>query len=85
MIENRQVPKRESLKVNEEKWSKPLMDAGFVVLPSILLERQVAMDLDPVDLNILLHLIRHWWRADRLPYPTKRTIAECMRLSLIHI
>lgn len=39
------------------------------------------MDLDPVDMNILLHLIRHWWRADRLPYPTKRTIAECMRIS----
>ncbi len=73
--------KGNSLKRNEEKWSKSVLDAGFLVLPSVLLERQVALELDSIDMNILLHLMRFWWFKDRLPYPTKRTIAECMKIS----
>ena len=66
------------LRRNEEKWSAPLMDAGWTVLPSIILEKQQAIGLDPVDVNILLQLARHWWFNDNLPHPSKATLAECM-------
>jgi len=66
------------LRRNEEKWGKELIEAGWTLLPSTILERQQALGLDPMDINILLHLIRHWWYADRLPYPSKRVIAECI-------
>lgn len=66
------------LKRNEEKWTPALMDAGWTAIPSVLLERQQALGLDSIDLNIIMHLARHWWYLDNLPRPGKKTIAECM-------
>ena len=63
---------------NEKKWSKPVLAAGWSAIPSVLLERQQALGLSPTDLNILLQIIRHWWKKDSLPYPSKQTIAECI-------
>jgi DNA-binding transcriptional regulator YhcF (GntR family) len=74
--------RQESLRRNERKWTATLMDAGWTVLPSIILERQQALGLDAVDVNILLHLARHWWHADSLPHPSKRTVAECMNIDV---
>lgn len=74
--------RQESLRRNEKKWTATLMEAGWTVLPSIILERQRALGLDPVDVNILLHLARHWWHADTLPHPSKRTVAECMNIDV---
>jgi DNA-binding transcriptional regulator YhcF (GntR family) len=71
----------DGLKRNEEKWGKELLDAGWVMLPSTIVERQRALGLDAMDINILLHLIRHWWYADRLPFPSKRAIADCMNIN----
>jgi DNA-binding transcriptional regulator YhcF (GntR family) len=47
------------------------------MLPNVILERQRALGLDSVDVNILLHLVRHWWYAGELPFPSKKTIADC--------
>lgn len=69
---------KQTLRVNEEKWTKPLMDAGWTALPSVILERQQALGLDAIDLNILMHLAKHWWTADNHPYPSKGSIAACM-------
>jgi hypothetical protein len=46
----------ERLRRNEEKWTPTLMNAGWTVIPSILLEKQAALGLDAIDVNILLHL-----------------------------
>lgn len=46
------------LKVNERKWTKTLMDAGWTVIPSVILDRQQALGLEPMDVNILLHLAK---------------------------
>ncbi len=73
--------RQQHLRVNERKWTKPFMDAGWTVLPSVILERQQALGLQAVDVNIILHLARHWWFEDRLPFPSKRAIAECMGVS----
>ena len=69
---------QERLRRNEKKWTVTLMAAGWTVIPTVVLERQRALRLDSVDINILLHLARHWWYSDQPPYPTKKTIAECM-------
>lgn len=66
------------LKVNERKWGKPLMDAGYIIFPSIILERQQALGLEPIDVNILLHLARYWWDKDNAPHPSKKSIAAAV-------
>ena len=62
----------EQLRVNEKKWTKPLMDAGWSVLPNIIIEKQAALGLDPLDMNIILHLVQYWWVAANLPHTTER-------------
>lgn len=66
------------LKVNEKKWSKLLMDAGWTAIPSVIIERQKALGLDALDINILLHLATYWWTADNKPHPPKKRIAEAV-------
>jgi predicted transcriptional regulator len=70
-----------SLKENEKKWTKTLMDAGWTAIPSVILERQSALGLEPLDVNILLHLASHWWYATELPYPGKKSVAKAMSVS----
>ena len=82
------APKQKStvtLKENEKKWGKLLMDAGWTAVPSIILEKQQALGLSPVDVNILLHLMTYWWHAGNEPFPSKRAIAEAMGYSARHI
>lgn len=68
----------ETLRVNEKKWSKPLMAAGWTAIPSVIVERQKALGLDALDMNILLHLSVYWWTPDNKPHPAKGTIAEAV-------
>jgi predicted transcriptional regulator len=70
----------DGVRQNELKWTSKVMKSGWTAFPSVLLERQKALGLDAVDINILLHLIRHWWFVDNKPHPSKKTIAECMEI-----
>ena len=69
-----------NLKVNEEKWSKQLMDAGWTVFPNVFLARQKAIGLDAIDINILMHLASYWWKPGDKPFPSKKTIADAMQI-----
>jgi len=80
MTSAKKLTPAKELKVNEKKWTKPLMNAGFTVLPNVIIERQKALGLDPTDLNILLHLACRWWSADNPPFPAVKTIADAMGL-----
>jgi DNA-binding transcriptional ArsR family regulator len=66
------------LRSNEKKWSKPLMDAGWTAIPSIIIEKQAALGLDPLDMNIIVHLAQYWWQADNLPHPSVGRIANAL-------
>ena len=68
----------EKLKVNEAKWSKPLMAAGWTAMPSVMIEKQEALGLDALDMNIILHLSHYWWTPDNLPHPSVATIAKAV-------
>lgn len=68
----------ERLRRNEKKWTRPLISAGWLTVPDVLLQYQRELGLDAVDVNILFHLASYWWYADNLPHPSKRTIAARM-------
>lgn len=69
---------QERVKQNEKKWTPVLMEAGWTVLPSVILDRQQALGLDALDINILLHLAKYWWYSENPPHPSKQAIAECI-------
>lgn len=75
-----QINAAEKLKTNEQKWSKPLMDAGWTAIPSVIIERQKALGLDALDVNILLHLAAYWWTSDNKPHPSKATMADALQV-----
>ncbi|WP_211961471.1 helix-turn-helix domain-containing protein, partial [uncultured Bradyrhizobium sp.] len=72
------APEVTQLKVNEKKWTATLMKAGWTVLPNVIFERQRALGLDAIDINIILHIASYWWTAEGKPFPSKRTIAAAM-------
>jgi len=68
----------DTIRHNEAKWSKLLMAAGWNAIPSIIIEKQEALGLDAIDMNIIVHLSNYWWRAGNLPYPSVATIARAI-------
>jgi DNA-binding transcriptional regulator YhcF (GntR family) len=70
-----------TLKVNEAKWTKELMRAGWTVLPNVLFENQSNLGLDPLDVNILLHIASYWWEPEGKPHPSKVTIANAINVN----
>lgn len=73
-------PRKESRRSLEAKWGEAVVKAGWTAVPSILLEEQAALELKPIDLAVLIHLIHHWWDADRPPWPRKELIALRLRV-----
>lgn len=66
---------------NDEKWTSALMAEGWTAVPSVLLVYQLELGLDPLDLNILLQIAKHWWEAGNLPHPSKQQIAKAMNVA----
>jgi predicted transcriptional regulator len=69
-----------SLRTNEKKWTKTLMDAGWTAFPSVILENQKQLGLTAIDMCILLHLASKWWTAEGKPFPSKGTIAKALNV-----
>ena len=67
---------KEALHENQKKWGSDLMKAGWTMLPNTIFMRQRALGLDSMDINILIVLLSHWWKADNLPFPSKQKIAD---------
>lgn len=84
-MESNSKPKTESraqARRNEAKWTKPLMEAGWTIIPSMIFERQRALGLYPVDINVLMQLVVRWWTADNPPYPSLKDIARRIGVSV---
>lgn len=75
------APRTSTLKDLPAKWGTEAIQAGWVALPSIMLERQAALGLDPIDVNIILHIAKHWFDPGNLPHPSKGSIAKAMNLT----
>ena len=78
MATQKQPGSSTDLRTNEKKWTKPLMDAGWTALPSVIIENQKQLGLSPLDLNIVLYLASKWWTAEGKPFPSKSTMAKAM-------
>jgi len=75
-------PARSELYQLERRWSSELIAAGWTVLPSVIIDRQLALGLDAIDINILLHLAKHWWQKENPPHPAKASIAAAMQINV---
>jgi hypothetical protein len=68
----------EHLKRLKDRWSGPLIDAGYTVIPNAILLRQQALGLDSMDLNIIAQIASYWWSREKLPFPSKGRIAKAI-------
>lgn len=74
-------PKPDTRKASEKKYGKPVMDLGFCIVPSLLMQAQARLGLNPVQFNIIMHLADIWWDAGHRPWPKKQLLAERMGMS----
>ena len=80
MAAKKQTENNADLKTNEKKWTKPLMEAGWTALPSVIIENQRQLGLEPLDLNIVVYLASKWWTVEGKPFPSKTTMAKAMNV-----
>jgi len=74
---SKQSESTKKLKALEKKWGREVIEVdGWTAIPNILLERQQALKIDAIKLNILLVLLKHWWEKPKMPYPSKATIGD---------
>jgi DNA-binding HxlR family transcriptional regulator len=74
-------PKADTRKASEKKYGKPVMDLGFCIVPSLLMQAQARLGINPVQFNIIMHLADIWWDAAHQPWPKKQLLAERMGMS----
>ena len=68
---------KETKKIMEAKWGKAVIEVyNWTAFPNLLLERQQALGLDPVQMNILLVLLKRWWLSSNMPFPGRKEIAN---------
>lgn len=70
------VDNRGNLKQLEKRWTKELVGAGWTAIPNVLLEKQNAFGLKPMELNLILQIAKYWWDAGSAPFPSVKTLAE---------
>ncbi|TAJ30465.1 helix-turn-helix domain-containing protein [Bosea sp. (in: a-proteobacteria)] len=74
-------PKADTRKASDKKYGKPVMDLGFCIVPSLLMQAQARLGINPVQFNIIMHLADIWWDAAHRPWPKKQLLAERMGMS----
>ena len=71
----------ESKDVLTKKWTKPLIDAGYTAIPSIIIQRMGVLGLEAMDFAIIAQLASYWWSHDQLPHPSIQSIAGAIGVS----
>ena len=68
-----------------EKWGQLVVAGGFTSIPNYLLSINQFLDerlrLSSTELVVLLQILSYWWHKDRMPFPSKSTIAKRLHLS----
>lgn len=64
-----------------EKWSLEVIGAGYTAVPDVLLANLAPLAITPTELAVLLQLMRFWWTARQLPFPSKRTVALALGMT----
>jgi len=63
------------------KWTAAVIAHGYTAVPDLLLSHMSQLGLTPTELVLLLQLLRYWWTAEHLPFPSKRKLAQAMGCS----
>lgn len=58
-----------------DKWGVQTSDLGWTAVPIALLFLQGKLKISPIEMNVLINLLMHWWKLDQLPYPSQDAIA----------
>jgi hypothetical protein len=69
------------VKVADAKWGSAVMQAGYCMIPSLLLRAQNRLKLTSTQLAVLLQLCDFWWEEGRKPFPSKETLATRMGMT----
>jgi DNA-binding transcriptional ArsR family regulator len=64
----------------KQRWGKAA-DAGYQVIPDVLIRAHQKLGLDALDVVIILNISMHWWAANDLPYPRVSVIAHRLDIS----
>lgn len=80
MVEKKEKQKGAAAKKQaiEQRWTKPLADAGWTALPNIILERQRDLGLEPIDVNVLLQIAQFWWEPGVPAHPSIGRVAQAI-------
>ena len=73
-------PQADWLSPVTKKWGAAI-DAGFQLVPDVLLKNQARLGMSATETVVLLNLTLHWWYPTRHPYPRPATIARRMGVS----
>jgi len=66
-VDNKEKARGKHRDQNIKKWGRNVHDKGWVYVPNLLIDHQAELGLSPIQMNILLVLMRYWW--DQLPHP----------------
>ena len=58
------------------RWSKELIKGGWTGIPNIILERQNALRLTPIEFNLIIQIAKYWWEKGKAPYPSVQLLAD---------
>jgi hypothetical protein len=69
-------PKESSKKSSstERIWGKAVYRHGYAGIPSILIQAQKRIGINPTQMNIIVQLLDYWFEPSRKPFPTKREL-----------
>lgn len=65
-----------------ERWGEPVLEAGFLLLPALLLKKQAALELSDGEMVTLLNLLAAWWEDDDFPYLGAPQLSHRLGISL---
>ncbi len=64
----------------DKKWGS-IIKVGWTGVPNILLKEQGKLGLKALELNVLINLIRFWWVAENIPFPSPEKMSVEMGVS----
>ncbi len=71
-------PKETSKKASstERIWGKAVYKHGYAGIPSILIQAQQRLGINPMQMNIIIQLLDSWFDPGRKPFPAKKALAN---------
>jgi hypothetical protein len=60
----------------ERIWGKAVYKHGYAGIPSILIQVQRRLGINPTQMNIIVQLLDYWHEPTRKPFPSKKELAK---------